>query len=99
MLTTDHGRGDGAEWTDHGKDVTGAGGAWIAVLGPDTPPTGVRVNTPARQGQVAATIAALLGKDWVRAEPRAAAPLPVFRSERRRGAVRGPSRRLPAARP
>lgn len=79
VLTTDHGRGEGAEWTDHGKDVTGAGGAWIAVLGPDTPPTGVRVNTPARQGQVAATIAALLGKDWVRAEPRAAAPLPVFR--------------------
>jgi len=79
ILTTDHGRGDGAEWTDHGKDVRGAGGAWIAVLGPDTPAGGVRVDAPVRQGQVAATIAALLGKDWVRAEPRAAAPLPVFR--------------------
>lgn len=79
ILTTDHGRGDGAEWTDHGQDVRGAGGAWIAVLGPDTPAGGVRVDAPVRQGQVAATIAALLGKDWVRAEPRAAAPLPVFR--------------------
>jgi uncharacterized Ntn-hydrolase superfamily protein len=77
VLTTDHGRGDGSEWTDHGKDVRGAGGAWVAVIGPDTPPLGVRRRTPVRQGQVAATIAALLGKDWVRAEPRAAPPLPV----------------------
>jgi hypothetical protein len=49
----------------------------VAVIGPDTPALGVRRNTPVRQGQVAATLAALLGKDWVRAEPRAAPPLPV----------------------
>jgi hypothetical protein len=32
-----------------------------------------------RQAQIASTIAALLGENWQRAEPRAAAPLPVLR--------------------
>lgn len=79
LVTTDHGRGWGAEWTDHGETVDGAQYVWSAVIGPDTPPRGVRANTPTQQAQMAATIAALLGRDWRRAEPRAAPPLPVFR--------------------
>lgn len=77
IVTTDHGRGNGSKWRDHGKDVVGAENIWMAVLGPDTPALGARSNIPVvRQAQVAATIAALLGTDWQGAEPRAAAPIP-----------------------
>lgn len=77
IVTTDHGRGTGREWRDHGKSVNGAERIWMAVMGPDTPPLGVRRGiATVRQAQVAATIAALLGRDWNAAEPRAAAVLP-----------------------
>ena len=77
IVTTDHGRGYGARWKDHGQDVTGAENIWMAVMGPDTPPLGARRNIAVgRQAQVAATIAALLGADWQAAERRAAEPLP-----------------------
>ncbi|WP_411281318.1 hypothetical protein [Gemmatimonas sp.] len=79
IVSTDHGRGWGRDWTDHGQDVAGAEFIWTAVIGPDTPARGVRGHTPVQQAQVAATIAALLGRDWQKAEPRAAPPLPVFR--------------------
>jgi hypothetical protein len=79
LVTTDHGRGWGAEWTDHSEKVEGAQYIWSAVIGPDTPPLGVRANTPTQQAQMAATMAALLGRDWRKAEPRAAPALPVFR--------------------
>jgi len=77
VITTDHGRGaTRVDWTDHGKDVTGAEHIWIAVMGPDTQPLGVRENVSVTQGQVAATIARLLGEDFNAASPRAAKPLP-----------------------
>ncbi len=80
IVTTDHGRGYGAKWRDHGEDVVGAENIWMAVMGPDTPARGARSGVAlVRQAQVAATVAALLGEDWQRAEPRAAAPLPVLR--------------------
>lgn len=79
LVTTDHGRGWGAEWTDHGEKVDGAQYIWSAVMGPDTPALGVRRDMPTQQAQMAATIAALLGRDWRKGEPRAAAALPVFR--------------------
>ena len=76
-MTTDHGRGDTpADWTDHGRDVPAAERIWIAALGPDTPALGVREAMPVTQAQVAATVAALLGEDFRRAAPQAAAPLP-----------------------
>ena len=77
IVTTDHGRGYGAKWRDHGQDVVGAENIWMAVLGPDTPALGARANVPVvYQAQVAATIAAFLGEDWQNAERRAAAVLP-----------------------
>jgi len=48
----------------------------MAVLGPDTPPLGVRKDTPATQSMIAATVAALLGEDYQAAVPQAAPPLP-----------------------
>jgi hypothetical protein len=76
LITTDHGRGDTrVNWTDHGKDVPTAEFIWIAVLGPDTPPLGVREGVEATQSQVAATIAHLLGENFNAASPKSAQPL------------------------
>jgi hypothetical protein len=80
VVTTDHGRGDTArDWTDHGKDVPLAEYIWVAVLGPDTPALGVRTGVEVTQGQVAATVAHLLGHDFRSASPQAAPPLPGVR--------------------
>jgi hypothetical protein len=77
ILTTDHGRGRGpVEWKAHGAAITGAENIWLAVLGPDTPALGVRSEVPeVTQAQVASTLAALLGEDYVSGHPRAAPPL------------------------
>jgi hypothetical protein len=77
VVTTDHGRGDGREgWKSHGKDYPGSDRIWIAVLGPDTPPMGLRQNVDVTQGQVAATVAALLGEDFTTVDSRIRPPLP-----------------------
>lgn len=83
IVTTDHGRGVGAKWTDHGERVPDAKRMWIAVMGPDVAPLGVRRNVPATQSQVAATVAAALGLNWPAVEPKAAPPLPVFTNRMR----------------
>jgi len=72
-----HGRGDPPRcWRDHGEKVKGSKAIWIAVLGPDTPALGERANTAVvTQGQVAATIAALLGEDYLADAPKSARPL------------------------
>jgi hypothetical protein len=45
-------------------------------MGPDTQPLGERANTETvAQAQIAATVAALLGKDFRQAVPAAATPL------------------------
>ncbi len=35
LITTDHGRGFGEAWTDHGADVKGASSIWFGLMGPD----------------------------------------------------------------
>jgi len=77
IVTTDHGRGDGPEnWKHHDWNIEGAENMWIAVLGPDTPALGERRNAPrVTQSQIAATAAALLGKDWNAQNPKAAPPI------------------------
>ncbi len=77
IITTDHGRGSGpVEWKEHGVEQKGSENIWIAVLGPDTPPLGERTHTaPVTQSQIAATVAALLGKNYRQAVPEAAAPI------------------------
>ncbi len=74
ILTTDHGRGglpDG--WKHHGAKVSGAERIWIGVLGPDTPARGDSTLPNTTQSQVAATLAALLGKDYNAQQPKAGA--------------------------
>jgi hypothetical protein len=76
IVTTDHGRGNTVkDWTSHGRDVPAAERIWIGVMGPSVAAAGVRANTTVTQTQVAATIAALLGEDYVREQPKAAPPL------------------------
>jgi len=74
IITTDHGRGSGlTEWKEHGVEQKGSENIWIAVLGPDTAPLGERSHTgEVHQAQIAATVAAFLGKDFPKAVPSAA---------------------------
>jgi len=77
IITTDHGRGSGlTEWKEHGVEEKGSENVWIAVLGPDTAPLGERTQVaPLAQAQIAATVAAFVGKDYPRDVPKAAAPI------------------------
>jgi hypothetical protein len=77
VITTDHGRGDGREgWKNHSVDLPGSERIWSAVIGPDTPPLGVRKDLQLSQGQTAATVAALLGYDYAATNTRIAPALP-----------------------
>lgn len=76
VISTDHGRGETIRnWTDHGQKVEEAEYIWMAVLGPDTPALGVRSDVEATQSQIAATLAKLVGEDFVAAHPKAAPAL------------------------
>ena len=77
IITCDHGRGSGlTEWKEHGVEEKGSENVWIAVIGPDTSPLGERTHiAPVTQSQIAATVAALLGKDYHAAVPKAAMPI------------------------
>ena len=77
IITTDHGRGDDREgWKSHSATIPGCEFIWIAVLGPDTKPLGLRTKINVTQSQIAATVAALLGEDFVATNDRIALPLP-----------------------
>jgi len=74
IITADHGRGSGpVQWKEHGVEEKGSENVWIAVIGPDTPVLGERKNVaPVTQAQIAATVAAFVGKDYRQAVPKAA---------------------------
>jgi hypothetical protein len=78
IITCDHGRGGliKDQWRDHGVEVGDSGGIWFAVIGSDTKPSGeVRGPMQLYQGQLAATMAALLGFHYA---PPAQRVLPVI---------------------
>lgn len=78
IITTDHGRGGGLiDWKEHGIEQSGSENIWIAVIGPDTAPLGERADIPSvTQSQIAATVAAFVGKDFPHEVHAAASPLP-----------------------
>jgi len=91
IITTDHGRGSGSEeWKEHGVEEKGSENIWIAVMGPDTPTLGERTNIePVVQAQIAATVAAFVGKDYRGAVPAAAPAIAdVLGRARAAGAIR-----------
>ena len=72
IITCDHGRGNAVkeEWKHHGEKIKDAGQIWIAVIGPDTAPSGeMKINETLYQRQIATTIAALLGFNFKPAHP------------------------------
>jgi len=78
LVTTDHGRGAAVkDWSDHGRNVPAAEDTWIAALGPEVPPLGLRKGLTVTTSQLAATIAAMVGEDFHAAMPKTAPPLPL----------------------
>ncbi|WP_263358706.1 alkaline phosphatase family protein [Acidicapsa ligni] len=76
VVLPDHGRGNGAKWTDHGQDIPESSQTWMAWIGPDTKPLGERKSTtPVTESEVAATLAALLGEDYHAAIPNSGAAI------------------------
>jgi hypothetical protein len=77
IFSPDHGRGEArGSWKDHGQKIPDSKYIWMAFLGPDTPPLGERSQIPpVMQNQIAATLAALLGEDYLGAEPKAGKPI------------------------
>lgn len=82
VITTDHGRGTDPidEWRHHGSRVEGSEEMWIAVIGPDTPATGiVKEKMHLYQKQVAKTVARLLGLEYENNRPVGDAIETVFK--------------------
>lgn len=79
LFTTDHGRGTQGsnDWTRHGETVQDAEEIWFAVMGPDIQPLG-EIKTPMQlyQGQLAQTIAQMIGYTYMAAHP-ISAPVPL----------------------
>lgn len=65
IITVDHGRGFGAEWTKHGRTITGAEGIWFAVFAPNVPARGeIKTAMQLYQEQLAQTMSGLLAKEF-----------------------------------
>jgi hypothetical protein len=77
IFSPDHGRGEApVQWKSHGQKVPDSKYMWMAYLGPDTPSLGERSKIPAvTQSQIAATLAALLGEDYLADVPKAGKPI------------------------
>lgn len=72
LITTDHGRGEAlnGSWRDHGSNVKGAGQIWMAAIGAGVNGKGEdKENKKILQGQIAATIAQLVGVEFKPAHP------------------------------
>ena len=64
IITTDHGRGTIPKdtWQHHGSKISGADQIWLAIMGPDTPASGLMEGgKQLYQNQVASTLAKFLG--------------------------------------
>ena len=77
IFSPDHGRGEApVEWKSHGQKIPDSKFIWMAFLGPDTPALGERSKIAAvTQSQIAATLAALLGEDYLAEVPKAGKPI------------------------
>jgi hypothetical protein len=64
LITTDHGRGLGNEWTGHDKSVPHSNETWFAIMGKGVTPNGFIKNKVYQQKQLAQTLANLLGLQY-----------------------------------
>jgi hypothetical protein len=74
LITVDHGRGPAPiAWKNHGREIADSAYIWFAAIGPGIQARGERRDTPLQyQAQIASTVAALLGKNFQAASPKAA---------------------------
>jgi bisphosphoglycerate-independent phosphoglycerate mutase (AlkP superfamily) len=80
LITVDHGRGLGDEWTSHGQAIKGADEMWFAVLAPGLPAKGeVTSNMQLYLQQLAQTIANLLGVTYKTDHPVAEGLMQVLK--------------------
>jgi hypothetical protein len=78
VLVTDHGRGAApATWTGHGPRAESSEGVWMAFMGPGVKAGGVAGEGQVGLGQLASTMAALVGENYETVEPRAAKHIEV----------------------
>jgi hypothetical protein len=90
MLSTDHGRGLGPDgWAGPRKICPIRRTSGWPFWGPTPPPRqSARRHGPVTGGQMAATLAAFLGKDYLSAVPEAAPPVPgVIAAKTKRGSA------------
>ncbi len=81
IITTDHGRGSGAnpkDWESHGFPWPGSNETWIAAIGPGIAPGGAAGPNCAGANQVAATVLTALEVDWRAFNTKAGVPLSIF---------------------
>lgn len=80
LFTVDHGRGNTpADWRDHSARVEGAQYVWMACVSPDSSARGEWTNSEAvTADQIAATLAAFLGLDFAKQNPKAGKPIARF---------------------
>ena len=67
IITCDHGRGEVPldNWRSHGAGIKNSEQTWFAVIGPDTPPSGIiKTQTITYHSQLAQSISKLLGFDF-----------------------------------
>ena len=65
IITCDHGRGFGNEWSSHGSSTKGSEATWVMLLGKGVEALGeTKECGPFQTQQIAATIASFLGVDF-----------------------------------
>jgi hypothetical protein len=77
IIATDHGRGlaEGGNWKHHGQKIPESKQMWMAAIGPSVPAIGESKSAQVNyQGQIAATIAQMLGHHFAPAHQ----PLPAL---------------------
>ncbi len=73
LITTDHGRGIGVEWTSHNAKISRSNETWFAILGTSVQAAGVVKSNNYLQEQLAQTIANLLELNFAAKHPVAKA--------------------------
>lgn len=78
IVTTDHGRGSGDQWVDHGRQAPGSEYTWFMAFGNGIKPLGETAgNGPFYSKQIAMTVARLLGIGFTPTGGVKPEPLPV----------------------
>ena len=70
LITTDHGRGRGSEWTSHNNKIPFSNEIWFAAIGPSIKNSGEsKIKLQLFQAQLAQTMAAILGYTFTTNHP------------------------------